>query len=243
MTKGAIYYTDSELDPVIMKACQKQLKNAFGGEIISVSLKPMDFGENIVLKQKGKILKRSYPTMVKQILTALEVSSADVVFFSEHDVLYHPSHFDFTPDRNDTFYYNTNDWRWDYPHDRAITSDSLTSRSMLCCNRALALKHYRTRLDTIIMKKLDEHEGREPDWARRWGYEPGTKRTKRGGFSNDKSEYWKSKYPNIDIRHSKTFSRRKVHLDDFKHAPNEETWREVKLDEILGWQNVKELFK
>src|SRR3990167_1346211 len=229
--KGIIYYTDNEPDPSIMKVCQNQLKRSFTGDIVSVSIKPMDFGRNIVLRG----VKRSYPTMLKQILTALEASTCGVVFFTEHDVLYHPSHFKFTPDRDDTFYYNTNDWRWDYPKNHFITYDGLTSLSMMCCNRELAIKHYRSRLETIEKNGLDEHSGREPEWARKWGYEPGTKRTKRGGFSNEKSERWQSEYPNIDIRHDKTFSRRKVSLEEFKHKPNIDSWRETTFYNIEGW--------
>ncbi|MBU2051242.1 MAG: glycosyltransferase, partial [Gammaproteobacteria bacterium] len=47
-TKGIVYYTDNRLDPEIMAACQRQISKS-GLPIVSVSLKPIDFGENIVL--------------------------------------------------------------------------------------------------------------------------------------------------------------------------------------------------
>ena len=51
--------------------------------------------------------------MFKQILVALEASESDIVYFCEADVLYHPSHFDFTPSKKDVFYYNENVWKLD----------------------------------------------------------------------------------------------------------------------------------
>ena len=215
-----------------------QLNRAFSGDIVSVSLKPISFGRNIVLDG----LERSYPTMVKQILTGLEDLKSDIVFFTECDVLYHPSHFEFIPEDENTFYYNTNNWRWDYPKDRLITYKGLTSLSMLCCYRKLAVDHYRKRLKTIVSHNLEESPVKEPLWARKWGYEPGRKRTKRGGFSNEKSETWDSLFPNIDIRHDKTFSRRKVEVADFTHPPDENSWMETNLDNIPGWIGLKKRF-
>jgi len=233
--KGAIYYTENRLDPTIMQVCQKQLRKSFSGKIVSVSLKPIDFGRNIVLEG----LVKSYPTYVKQILTALGASTADVVFFTEHDVLYHPSHFDFIPARDDIYYYNVNNYRWRWGTDIAITYDELSSLSGLCCNRELALNHYKLRMEAIEQMGLDAHRFREPRWARRWGYEPGTKPKRRGGFSDEEHETWRSEYPNVDIRHSGTFSHPKTFRREFKHLPT--TFREVDIKDIPGW-NLRELF-
>ena len=48
MKIGGIYYTDNRLDSKMLKVCQKQLRVAFDREIVSCSLKSMDFGKNIV---------------------------------------------------------------------------------------------------------------------------------------------------------------------------------------------------
>ena len=85
---------------------------------------------------------------------------------------------------------------------------------------------------------LESDKRHEPDWARKWGYEPGTKKRKRGGFSDDDFETWQSRYPIIDIRHGKTFSQSKVTLDSFIHPPV--NFKESSLDKIPGW-NFKEL--
>src|SRR3990167_1690675 len=237
MTKGCIYYSDGRLDPNMLRVCQKQLREAFDGEIVSVTLVPMDFGRNIVLENRV----RSYPTMIEQILTALEASTSDIVFFTEHDVLYHPSHFEIEPEHRDKFYYNCNNWRWRWETEVAVTYNYLTSLSMLCCNRDLAIEHYKLRMKHIEAMGMDAHRGREPRWARRWGYEPGTKPIRRGGFSDEEHIKWWSEFPNIDIRHKGTFSHPKTFLEEFKHKPTE-SWKEININDIPGW-NLKELFK
>jgi hypothetical protein len=233
---GAIYYTDWHVDPLIMKACQEQLKKSFKGDISSVSLKrPLDLGHNIVLNEM-----RSYPTMALQIYTALKNSPCDYVFFLEHDVLYHPSHFDFIPPTDDLYYYNVNNYRWGFGNPTAITYDGLTSLSSLCCNRELALSHYAYRLKLIKRWGLDKLRSREPRWARRFGYEPGTKKRRNGGVTNEDHVKRMSEFPNVDIRHRYTFSQPKITLDSFKHPPD--TWNEIPIEEIPGW-NLKEIFK
>lgn len=83
-SKGIVYYTDNRLDPLIAQACQRQLDAAAGGrQIVSVSLQPLAWAENIVLP-----LERGYLTMFRQILAGIEASRADVIFLAEHDVLY-----------------------------------------------------------------------------------------------------------------------------------------------------------
>jgi len=228
---GCIYYTSNDIDSKILSICQEQLRKAWSGEIISVSLKPIDFGTNIVLENRVK----SYPTMTDQIITALEASTADNVFFTEHDVLYHPSHFEFTPEKNDIYYYNINNWRWRYPLDTLINYDDLTSLSGMCCNRELAIKHYKLRKQKLEELGEDPTRQREPRWARRFGYEPGTKKIKRGGLTNEDFAVRRSRFPNVDIRHNRTFTRPKTFLFEFKHPPKG-VWNETTIDNIPGWE-------
>lgn len=234
LDKGVIYYTDNRINGPIFTYSQKTILDS-GLPIVSCSLKPIDFGKNIVLEGR----ERSYPTMAKQILTALENSDNDYVFFCEHDCLYHLTHFDFIPPRDDIYYYNVNNYRWDYPKDRAITYDELTSLSSLCCNRELAIRHYKYRLELIERWGLDKIRSREPRWARRFGYEPGTKKRRNGGVTNEDHIKRRSEYPNIDIRHSRTFSQPKTTLESFRHLPT--NWKEVTLDQIEGW-DLKGMF-
>lgn len=225
-TKSIIYYTDNRPNQKIMLAVQNQLLKS-QLPIVSCSLKPVNFGKNIVLD-----LDPGPVTMFIQILTALKASRAEYVFFCEHDVLYHPTHFEFTPPSMDTFYYNVNVWRWDFLSNRVITFDHFRSVSGLCVSREKAIDHYEKRLNLIYKNGWDKIAGRNPKWARGIGYEPG-KPKKNGGFTDDSIDEWSSEYPNIDIRHSKTMTPLKMTLESFIHKPT--GWRELTLDKIPGW--------
>ena len=125
-----------------MKMCQKQILEASKGKIdkiVSVSQKPIDFGQNVIMN-----LKRSAESMFKQILMGLEFIDTDIVFLCEHDILYHTSHFDFTPQREDTFYYNTNVWflRWSDGHCLYYVATQLSG---LCAYRKSLLTHMKER--------------------------------------------------------------------------------------------------
>ncbi len=231
VSKGCIFYTDNKIQEPIKTIVQEHILKS-GLPIVSCSLKPLDFGTNIVLD-----LQPSFLTYMTQIKTALENSTTDYVFFTEHDCIYPASHFDFTPSCDNLFYYNLNNWRWLFGSDRAITYDRLISLSGLCANRKLALDHFKRRLAKA--KTLDEQEKREPAWARAWGYEPGTKKRKRGGFSDDDFGTFKSEFPIVDIRHHGTISKIKVTLDSFKHLPL--NWQEIPIEQIPGW-NLRQLF-
>jgi len=142
------------------------------------------------------------------------------------------------PIRDDIFYYDENVWRWRFGADFAITYDHLISLSGLCVFRKLALDHYKKRLIRAATMP-SETNIREPSWARAWGYEPGTKKPRNGGFSELAYETWRSKEPMIDIRHPGTISKEKVTLDHFKHPPI--NWQQIPSSEIPGW-NLKEVF-
>jgi hypothetical protein len=230
---GIIYYTDNRIGEPIRSTVRKYILEA-GLPITSASLQPIDFGDNAVIDGV-----KSYPTMVREIISCLERSTADYVFFCEHDVLYHKSHFDFTPPKDNIFYYNNNVWRWRAWDNIAITYSRMLPLSCLCANRKFVLEHYKMRERKIYEWGLSEFRSREPRLARIWGYEPGTKKIKRGGLTDDDFEMWSSEYPVIDIRHRKSFSRPKCTLEEFKHLPID--WREVPIEKIPGW-DLRRLF-
>ena len=232
MSKGIIFYTDSLIREPIKSVVEKHIWDS-GLHVTSVSRQlPLNFGDNTVVEGE-----RGYPTYVKQILTALEYAKEDYVFFCEQDCLYPKSHFDFTPPRDDIFYYNDNVWRWKFESPTAVTYDRLICLSGLCCNRKLALDNYRLRME-LVEKNKHRFNTREPELARIWGYEPGTKKKKRGGITDEDYETWKSDLPIIDIRHKGTFSPPKVTLDGFTHPPT--GWQEILVDRVPGWNLRKE---
>ncbi len=205
-----------------MEACQKQILESFTGKIVSVSLNnKVGLGENIILHAT-----RGYGTMILQIVMALQQLKTGSVFFLEHDCLYNKSHFNFLPKDDNLFYYNSNNWRLDMNTGKAITYDGLMSLSGLCCNRLLALSFFKERLKILKEHKLTEYES-DHGFFRKIGYEP-----------KPQTE-WRSEYPNIDIRHNNTFTRRKCKLTDFRKHPT--GWKEITLSEISGWSNLKEI--
>ncbi len=70
---------------------------------------------------------------------------------------------------------------------------------------------------------------REPLWSRKLGHDSGKSKSK----LPKKYSEWKLEYPNIDIRHKGTITKRKCRLDDFKHNPNNR--QETTFDKIPGW--------
>jgi hypothetical protein len=226
-SKGIVYFTDNQLDAGIMKACQEQLKKATNGHrIVSVSLKPMDFGDNIVLP-----LERGYLTMFKQILVGLEELDCDVVFFAEHDVLYHPSHFEFVPSERNGYYYNRNTWKLRMEDGHGLSYEC-GQTSGLCAYRELLVQHYKQRV--INTEKAWELYGGNTwnfrNFIRRQGFEPGTHH-RAESVDQLNFEYWDSELPNIDIRHSGNLTPNRWSIDQFRRKPR--TW--VESDEIPGW--------
>lgn len=223
VSKGILYYTDNKLDPKIMKKAQDNLRTASNGHrIVSVSLQPIDFGDNIHLP-----LERGYLTMFKQILAGLEELDTDIVFFCEHDIFYHPSHFDFVPPRDDVYYYNTNVWKVSIEGGKAIRTDDCRQLSGLCANRQLLLQHYRERVRRV------EAEG----FSRKMGFEAGTHNRKErvDDFGSDR---WESAYPNVDIRHTTNLTPSRWKKEEFRNQRYTEGWQES--DEIPRWGKVKD---
>lgn len=221
VSKGLVYYTDNRLDEQIMFACQTQLEASRNGyDLTSVSLRPMLFGQNITVDAK-----RGRLTMFKQILAGLEASSADVIFLTEHDVLYHPSHFEFTPPRKDVFYYNQNRWMVDAETGRAL-HHLANSTSGLCAYRELLLEHYRKRVEIV------ERDG----FSYRMGFEPGThNRAER--VDDYKAKTWMSEHPNIDLRHKHNLTPSRWSKSEFRNQRYTKGWTEA--DAVPGWGVTK----
>lgn len=239
-TKGILFYTDNQLNLRIARRVQKQLLGA-GLPITSVSLKPMSFGNNIHLP-----LKRGYLTMAKQILRGLESMTEDIIFFCEHDVLYHPSHFDFAPEKEDVFYYNTNVWRVRLSDGHGIRTNDCRQLSGLCAYKSTLLRHYRKRVALLeayweeLELQYPSHEGREQvfnRYVRAMGFEPGThNRAER--VDNLPSDRWESKVCNIDIRHDTNSTPSRWDPSQFRNAKFTEGWQEAIY--IPGWGKLED---
>lgn len=221
LTKGIIYYTDNRLDKEIMKKCQRQILKA-NIPVVSCSLLPIDFGKNIVLDKSP-----SYLTMFEQILVALANSDADIIYFCEHDVLYHPSHFDFIPSSSDTFYYNENVWKVNYETGKAIHYDCKQT-SGLVAYRTLLLEHYKKRVELVKIN----------GYSSSMGFEPGTHHRSERVDDYGSVDY-ASEWPNIDIRHSNNLTSSRWSPEEFRNPVK--NW--IEQDNIPGWGHFRYLWK
>jgi hypothetical protein len=166
--------------------------------------------------------------MFKQILAALEKSTAEIIYFCEHDVLYHPSHFDFTPPRKDVYYYNEHTYKVDSNTGQALFYYTKQT-SGLCAYRELLLQHYRERVRRV------EAEG----FTRKMGFEPGT-HSPPNGVDHFKAEAFWSEVPNVDIRHTKNLTESRWSQDQFRSQRSCKGWKLV--DEVPCWGKTKGRF-
>lgn len=218
-TKGLVYYTNNVLDEKIFLACQAQLKRCMEKwkfPIISVSQKPINFGQNFVMNK----MEKSVLSMYKQILKGLEECKTDVVFFVEHDVLYHPTHFDFTPERADHFYYNRNEW-----HVSSITGKTVYYEH----NNTTELSAFRETLIDHISRAIEVNTDR---FHASYGISP-PKGIPRDEQKKKHYATYMSKVPNIDIRHGDTLSRPRMTKEEFRSETGRRGWTES--DGIPGW--------
>lgn len=227
ISKCVVWYTDNRLDETLALACRRILLRAAGKiPVVGVSLAPLQaphFDRNIVLSAE-----RGYLTMFRQILAGLEAANGDVVFLAEHDLAYHPSHFDFVPPKRDVIYYNTNVWKVDAATGRALHYDCRQT-SGLCAYRDVLLDHYRKRVAKV------EAGG----FSRRMGFEPGTHR--RAERVDDlTAESWQSPHPNVDIRHGFNLTESRWSQEQFRDKRNCRGW--VEADEVPGWGVTKGRF-
>jgi len=157
-----IYYTANKIADGFGEKVRKQIQVAAEGlPIISVSMVPMDFGQNICIGEK----KRSIMTIYEQILLGAKVAKTKYVALAEDDTLYPPEHFKVFRPPEDTFAYDMTRWNilpWKKPPFFSITFRKILA--MLLCSRELLT-------DTI-----EERFAKYPDPStipERWMGEPG----------------------------------------------------------------------
>ncbi|KKS33168.1 MAG: hypothetical protein UU96_C0030G0007 [Parcubacteria group bacterium GW2011_GWC2_42_13] len=108
MDKTIIYYTGNREDEKFEEKIQQGILYANCGlPIISVSQKPMDFGENICVGDVGQ----SYLNAFRQLLIGCERATTPFVVMAESDCLYPgKGYFDFTPTDPNIIYSWDNVW-------------------------------------------------------------------------------------------------------------------------------------
>lgn len=241
-TKGIIYYTDGELDMKIAQPCRDAIIKIAKDKKMNITTaalhKRLDFGvKNIVFPS----LKRSFYAMFKQIMAALENSHDDIIFFCEADVLYHQSHFDFTPEDKDTFYYNRNVWFLRAPDGHALHYD-VNQLSGLCVYRDAALTHFKERFAMVEEEwnKIEKAENKDEQrtlfgrFIRNMGFEPFTHN--RVQWKNQfKREHRMSEFPNVDIKHGQNITGQRWDKSQYRNQQLLINWKESEDWNILGW--------
>jgi len=223
-TKGILYYSDNQLNMSLAGKVRKQIKKA-NLPITSVTLKPTVFGYNIHYKSE-----RSFKTMANQILTGLKAMKEDIVYFSEHDVFYHPDHFKFTPSSPNTWYYNGNYWFVRANDGFAVHYDA-SPLSGLVVYRESAIKHFEERVK-MIEELGDDYK------PLHMGFEPFTQ-------GRVKWDYWcpfevfMPENPNIDITHGNNLTWKRWKESQFIKKPK--FWEEGLI--IPGWGTYKEILE
>jgi hypothetical protein len=102
-----LYYTCNRISDFFSNNVRNHLLESSGGKIpiISISHKPMDFGENICVSG----MEISVYSVYKQILMGAKRAKTKYVACAEDDALYVSEHFECKPP-DDTFLYNVNRW-------------------------------------------------------------------------------------------------------------------------------------
>jgi hypothetical protein len=206
-----IYITDSQLDESLAEKCRDYLAMAANGKrIISVSQKPLDFGDNICVGGIG----RSALSIEKQIMEGLSASRADYVAIAEHDCIYSQEHFDFVPKDDGMFWYNKNLWVLNLGT-ACFSYRGRLVQSQMVCKRNLLEKA--TNLKTQIISTQGWPKMRpigEPGVANigkslRYCKTEECTESVKAYVSSFAADSFETKIPNIDIRHGANLTGRR----------------------------------
>jgi hypothetical protein len=138
----------------------------------------------------------------------LETIDTDIVFHAEHDVLYHPSHFEFTPPQMDKYYFNTNVWSVNASDGQALYYDGMRMTSGLVANRKILIEGYKRKIFWTEKEKVFSR--------RRIGFEPGRRLASETRKDDYEWETFKSEFPNVDIKHDDNITRKRFNLDEYR---------------------------
>jgi hypothetical protein len=224
-TKGLCFYTDNKIEPTILNVVKIRLQASMNShKLVTVSQKPLDFGENIVME-----LQRGHLAMAKQQLAGLEALNVDVVFMVEHDILYPPCHFDFMPPKKDVFYYNLNWWKVRVSDGQALHFKA-KQVSGLCAYRDILIEYYKNRVRMIESGEIGGRRHFEPGSHYRDAYSKLTSH----GFDT-----WWSEIPYVDIRHDTVLTRNIFDPSGYRGRVIDWTMA----DEIPHWGRTKGRFQ
>ena len=146
--KTIIYYTANREDPAFeQKIMDNIMANKGDLPIISVSQKPIDFGENICVGDVGVFGLNGF----RQMLVAAKAAKTKYVIFTEADFLYPKDYFEFDPPDEKECYRHDNVWiafkdpRFGSYHKKRV------SEGAQICNRELLIEMYEKFFEGLPM--------------------------------------------------------------------------------------------
>ena len=223
MDKTVVYLTDNMLDENIFNLCQRNILKSIGNlPLISVSHKPIDFGENICCG----VMDRNSLSINRQMMMALERVETKYIAIAEHDCLYTEEHFSFIPSDDSVFWYNENVWMLQTCSEAHPEYNGLFSmfpqrkvNSQLICETQLMKKSTQDRIDMMAdpawmakhpTGRIGEAGHMDYNHAMRLsvGRSVAHIREKLKQYILDyKGENFRTKIPNVDIRHEHNFTK------------------------------------
>ena len=191
---SVVYYTANEIPEHFAWETRDKLIKAISEDtpIISVSMKPMEFGENIVSKTP-----RSHINIYRMALLGAKAAKTKYIALCEDDVLYSPEHFRHRPSSDEIFAYNLAYWNIQTWGEPLLTHKAGGRRNLhsLICNREM------------FIEAMQERFAMYPDGVRDisvWA-EPG-KYEKYLGVTVHKTEEFYTNPPNIVFDHQTALS-------------------------------------
>lgn len=199
MKTAVIYYTSNREPVEFERKIQEDLLSKTGTlEIISVSQKSMNFGNNICVGDIGA----SGFNMCRQVQIALQNTDADFVVSAEADCLYSPDYFYFQPPRLDACYRNTNIYILKYKRDH------FNKKSMSTFSQVIGRKFYLDRLNKLF-------EG-----APQWSTEEKNFPKERGMKLFDSFELFETEFPCVSFKTGKGMRQHTTTLEEqYKELP------------------------
>lgn len=182
MDTTIIYYTSNREDPAFEKRVQENLLSVCGDvPIISVSHKPLSFGQNICVGDVGV----SGFNMFRQVQIACRAATTPFVISAEADCLYPPDYFQFIPPRLDTAYRNSNLYVMPDHRDYFFHKKEGATHAQI-----VGREFYLNTLDKLFTGA--------PDWSEEEKNFPKERTRKSDVF--EKIVYWETKNPVFQIK-------------------------------------------
>lgn len=190
-----IYYTACRLNEPFASNVRRQLLLAIGDlPLISISKKPLDFGNNIC----DGDTKRSIVAVYQAVLKGAKIAKTKYIALAEDDALYPPDHFYKHLPPEDTFAYNLTRWNiytWSRPPFFSIKFRRTLS-SLIAPRK-------------LLIETLEERFAKYPDTTKiplKWMGEPGRSKYEANlGVTQRLAEDFYTYSPVVVFSHPKSF--------------------------------------